>query len=1064
MNDIDQILANSGLEITAIPSEDAEPEEPEEELYEELSALEQAMESEEHQIEGNLLTGGAKREEAALDDEKPLDPVKVLTPPKVKDKEELWKYLKSNLYRFESPYSYIGGGANSPNANRAKDAEVRVLIARISTYEATALSMSHSMLVQIFEELPKVYCDITFMPKPTDYNLLVENGFPLWFGINSKMAPSGFDVLGIVNAVSTEQLNMIPMLWNSGIPLWKQQRMEREDVPIIVLGGANSGTVAGLSGTWTDHEGKEWSGLVDCVIYGDGEIAAKKFVEVVREGKKKGWTKREILRECHGKVPGFYEHDCYVHEYDLENPGRLKEIRQAEGKDYAEFPVRRSTVVNLDEVKTLENKILPMSGDTASVDVAIAGNVGCIGSGGWGACSFCREGSEGPYRERSLSKVMEAIENATRNQGTKEVSFFSLNFNQYTEFFPLVAESVKKGYKVGLISQRVDMLAETPEQIRVQRWLKKSNYTLGIEGISGRMRAYLNKNLQEWEILAVCAEMMKNGAGELKFFMIATGLETEVDNQEWCAMMEKINAIREKLGATTRFRVSFTPLFPMAYTALQFAPCLAAIDHGAKNLDTVFNRAKELGWGRRLSVVGEEPLVSNTLNHAGRALTPLLVDAYFRDNFRFYGIVPRGTWARWTQRMKRDYPHVIPEVFWGQKDINYVFPWEDIAYSTSKEALFRGYLKAMAFQGLAYCLTTRSVKGVCHVNECGACDPLKTGKPDPKLIKSIVGRKVAPTIPVAEMEKLARAREKFFHIRMLVRLDDPTWRYVQKGYFNYAIPRAFMRTNEVFNDAFVQPLGHARIACGTNMQKDWTYGYNIYDFSVCEHIPESELKAMLPEVNAELEPETTVLDVQIDNHRPMLRNDIDNAVYSVFVPAEGSLNFRTLRSDITKYFEKRALGKDVTIRVKRPSEGKGVFIIEHLELDEADVRAVTFQWMPEHRGTLVRMVCSSLYNPLSMLEAITGRRMAVWKRHPIWCDGYIQMPQDTKEVDVFAALAGNASFCTVCGGPLDVDLFKGEKMESGKCCACALEENYPVPIELFNVQEAPTFVKITEAA
>ena len=36
----------------------------------------------------------------------------------------------------------------------------------------------------------------------------------------------------------------------------------------------------------------------------------------------------------------------------------------------------------------------------------------------------CREGSEGPYRERSLQKVLEALEIATVNQGTKEVSFF----------------------------------------------------------------------------------------------------------------------------------------------------------------------------------------------------------------------------------------------------------------------------------------------------------------------------------------------------------------------------------------------------------------------------------------------------------------------------------------------------------------------------------------------------------------------------------------------------------------------------------------------------------------
>ena len=309
---------------------------------------------------------------------------------------------------------------------------------------------------------------------------------------------------------------------------------------------------------------------------------------------------------------------------------------------------------NLDSVRTLETKILPFTGDGASVDVAIAGSVGCIGSAGWGACSFCREGSEGPYRERSLGKVMEALASATKNQGTKEVSFFSLNFNQYADLFPLVSESVQRGYKVGLISQRIDMLAETPEQIKVQRWLKKSNFTLGVEGISGRMRAYLNKNLQEWEILTCAAEMMKEGAGELKFFQIVTGLETEHDVQEFCALMEKVNALRQKIGASTRFRVSFTPLFPSAFTALQFAPANAAIKHGERSLDPLFTRAKELGWGRRLSVSGEEPLVSNTINHGGRNITHLLLKSHFADQYRFYGNVPKGTWARWQARIDRD--------------------------------------------------------------------------------------------------------------------------------------------------------------------------------------------------------------------------------------------------------------------------------------------------------------------------------------------------------------------------------------------------------------------------
>jgi len=404
---------NEKVEINPTPDSEVE-----EELYEELSALEQAMTSEENQNEGTFLTGGNMRDFVDLQEEKAIDEHLVLNPLPVRDGETLLSFLRSMLHKFDSPYAYIGGEANSPDRERYHGAAVKILIARLSTYESVSLSMSHSLMAQIYGELDYTFTDLAFMPKPNDYNTLKDNGFPVWFGTNSKLAPDKFDLLSITHAVSMEQLNFVACLHDSGIPIFKEQRMEREDVPIIVMGGANSGTPAPLCGDWTDSEGTTYSNFIDAVIYGDGEEASKQLVEVIREGKEAGLTKKQILRNCHGRVDGFYEPDCYNHVYDGE--GTLTKIEKA--VDYAALPVHRATVEDLDTVRTLENKVLPYTGDGASVDVAIAGSVGCIGSAGMGACSFCREGSEGAYRERSLPRVMEALSAATKNQGTKEVS------------------------------------------------------------------------------------------------------------------------------------------------------------------------------------------------------------------------------------------------------------------------------------------------------------------------------------------------------------------------------------------------------------------------------------------------------------------------------------------------------------------------------------------------------------------------------------------------------------------------------------------------------------------
>lgn len=1040
----------SGIDLEITPTDDDDIEE---DLFEEYSALEQAMVSEERQNEGTFLTGGNTRAFVELQAELALDENVILNPRPVKDGQELLNFLNANLHEFESPYAYIGGEANSPDKDRFDSAEVKILIARLSTYESVSLSMSHSLMAQIYGELPYTFCDLTYLPKPLDYRRFRENSFPIWFGNATKFAADKFDLLSITHAVSMEQLNFVACLHDSGIPLFKNQRMEREDIPLIVVGGANSGTTAPLSGEFTDSKGNSYAHFVDAVIYGDGEESAKKLVELIAEGKKKGLSKKEILRSCHGEVKGFYEPDCYVHEYD--GKGSITEIRRAEGCDYAQFPVPRSTVQDLDKVRTLETKILPFTGDGASVDVAIAGSVGCIGSGGWGACSFCREGSEGPYRERSLDQVMSALDAATRNQGTKEVSFFSLNFNQYGDLFPLVDQSVKKGYKVGLISQRIDMLAETPEQIKVQRWLKKSNFTLGVEGISSRTRAYLNKNLQEWEILLCASEMMKEGAGELKFFQIVTGLEQEVDVDEFCSLMEKVNAIRAKLGASTRFRVSFTPLFPSAFTALQFAPANAAIKHGERSLDRLFSRAKELGWGRRLSVSGEEPLVSNTINQGGRNITPLLLKSHFQDDFRFYGNVPKGTWARWKRRAEAD-PNVNLKLLWGEKSFEWIFPWEDIAYSTSKEVLWRGYMKAVAFQGVTYCLSTRTIKGVCHVNECGACDPDRTGVPNKELMKKIVGRRVAPTISPEEMEKYAKSREKAYHVRVLHRTFEPITRYIQKNYYLYEIARSLMHASDKFNDLFIGAIGHARIAAGANMMRDWTYGYNIYDFAISGYIPESEMEETIVRANEFLR-EGEIVNVRVDKHLTILRKNVDFAVYTLEVK-NSIIAYQRIRQDIENYVERRNTGKQSIIK-KRVTSGKGVFETQEFNLENDDVRNISYTFVPERRSTFVRMVVKATHNPMSMLEAITKRRANHFKSIPVYCNGYVHLPEDTGEVDIFAALAGSDQKCKITGQTLEIDLFTGQPLGSGVSLNApeGMDQNYPLDFDLFDSRKFEMF-------
>jgi hypothetical protein len=332
----------------------------------------------------------------------------------------------------------------------------------------------------------------------------------------------------------------------------------------------------------------------------------------------------------------------------------------------------------------------------------------------------------------------------------------------------------------------------------------------------------------------------------------------------------------------------------------------------------------------------------------------------------------------------------------------------------------------------------------CHVNECGACDPKKTGKPDQQIIKMIVGRKVAPPMSVKEIERIARSREKAYHLRVLAETREPLYRFVEKNYFLHAIPRAFMRVSDSFTNAFVGSIGHARIGAGANGMRDWVFGQNIYDFSLCELMHESELRDLVPLANAEFR-EGTILDVRMDTHLMNLRNDVDFAIYSMFIPAS-EYSYKDLRDDVAKYFERKNMGRDNTIKIKK-AFGKDIFKTVAVSLSKQDIRQVSLDFRPELRGCVMRMVIAGKYNILAMLETITGRKSFRWKPVPIFCDGYVQLSENSGEVDVFQALSGDVSHCSSCGGPLERELFTGQT-HSDVCLSCDMS-SYPLDESIF---------------
>ncbi|MDE1889662.1 MAG: hypothetical protein KGI30_05335, partial [Planctomycetota bacterium] len=427
---------------------------------------------------------------------------------------EIKQWYENNYHLLSLSGLWLKGGEpNTMDPALFTQAEVRFLICRLSTYRDVSTSISHSLIAQIAQEVEDIFTDFAFLPPPKDVEVMTASKIPLWVGTTTKEPPCAFDVLGISNSFVLELLNLPKLLHFSGIPLFKNERMLRPDIPLIVLGGASAAVTSVLHGPIKAQGFGDNYGLVDAVFIGEGEFSVKQFLEIVKKGKSSGLSKSEILRTCHGKVDGFYEPDKYEHSYKVvvhnrsavqETPeeannkqaetlvnyrltnkpilyhdrknentpslsppsqGRKDEVKNpflreeylieiAPKEPYVSYPVKSATVYELDQMRTLESGPLWYEAESVGIgSLQISNGCPCF-------CAFCAESWERkPYRERSLSKLLEAMRSAKAHQGLDTINFLSFNFNTHAELYPMILSFYREIANISLKSQRFDLLS-----------------------------------------------------------------------------------------------------------------------------------------------------------------------------------------------------------------------------------------------------------------------------------------------------------------------------------------------------------------------------------------------------------------------------------------------------------------------------------------------------------------------------------------------------------------------------------------------------------------------------
>ncbi|HQU30356.1 MAG: radical SAM protein [Planctomycetia bacterium] len=741
----------------------------------------------------------------------------------LKSSQEIRRWYDENYHLLSRAGLWLKG--EEPNTMESAlfyQAELRFLVCRLSTYRDVSVSISHPLVAQIAQEVKGAFTDFAFLPPPKDLGIMTAAHIPLWSGTTTKEPPCAFDVLGISNSFVLELLNLPKLLHFSGIPLFKNERMMRQDIPFIVLGGASSAVTSVLHGPTKEQGFGDHCGLVDAVFIGEGEYSIKQFLEIVKKGKSAGLRKADILRACHGKVDGFYEPDKYEHRYEMtiqsrpemwvgtgKTQGGLIEISPKE--PYVSYPVKSATVYDLDPVRTLESG--PIWYETESIgtgSLQISNGCPCF-------CSFCAESWEKkPYRERSLSKLLEALKAAKAQQGLDTVNLFSFNFNTHTELYPMILSFYREMGSVSLKSQRFDLLSADRFLVEVQQIIGKTTVSCGMEGISERLRRYLHKNLTEEQIYKACEFLFEKGIRELKIFLICTGLEQSEDFSEFARFAKRLDDLKRMMDSNVRMIFSLTPLYYPPHTPLQFHECLTAIEDKKKIGREVERICKFHGMEFRESASYEEIWLTQLLAMGDRRLTPALIRSSITEGFVYYHAVSKELLRNW--RIYLTDLGLAEENYFCAKGKEYVFPWDDIDPGVSKKFLWEEYGRSIHFDEREYCLGRPRIEAQCL--GCGAC-------PTPAHIRKLIHHTVNQPFLKEEILRIAERKRNKLVLRVVVEIES-SLRLVPKRFVGVAAARALMLAIPEVIPYYQSLSAHMRNFAEEAAFADFTHGINVY--------------------------------------------------------------------------------------------------------------------------------------------------------------------------------------------------------------------------------------------
>jgi radical SAM superfamily enzyme YgiQ (UPF0313 family) len=710
--------------------------------------------------------------------------------------EHIQQWLRTNFHRMELPAAYLGDEPNTYQKDWSQH-DFRTLLIGAMSYSASEGNLAIPLIYGQLNELRPQYITerFFFWNSRNEYQLFKQDTIPP-FGLETKHPAHQFDVLAFSVSYIMPFIHIPLMLAQAGLPIYANERSDVD--PYVVVGGCMSPvaeTMAGGNG-----------GVADIIFVGESEDGLCELLDLLRAGRQAGKARADILFEATTQIPGVYVPKFYDVLYHPENRRIIKRVPLRAGVPER---VRKAYVRDLDKGYRFTNPVISYKGGMAMGQYEVAR--GCSS-----ACNFCQEAhTYRPYRERSVEVIVQDMKKMLVNSGSLNVlpaAFTASDHRQINLMTKRLLEEVSED--VSIVSQRADAFGIDETFAKLTSMGGSHTVSIGMEGVSQRIRDALNKAVSERDLLASIEYAIKNGYTSVKLFMITNIPGTVTDDyEELVIFLQRVRDIRNNYNSKCEVKLSFTPLFISAHTPYQWNA--ATVDE--RTLTPWIRKIKALGFGFRLGSGArrDESYASQLLHLGDRRLTKVIVKAALQDEFMHYGATPKGTIDKWNAYMEED--NVSFQWYFQQKGFDWNFSWDHFDLLTSKESLWQQYQRSLQAVGqVAPCIEECYVCKACdsqvwEMRKDWAKDRVEDGKVD-----------ASKVVPIRQSGDAQRVRIK---LEM-----DPLHRYIERDHWKYQVRRALYLENI--------PFDKKSIKFGSDNIKmfNWISGTDYVDVKLIRHV------------------------------------------------------------------------------------------------------------------------------------------------------------------------------------------------------------------------------------